>query len=123
MNALMWMLQVLLAMHTETGAVWKLSHGEQTVPSLQALPHGVWVVLSGLELLAGVGLILPLFGKRFGILAPVAASFVVAEMLLFSAVHLASGNPEHGELVYWLVVTAIAAFVAIGRLRLQPATH
>ena len=43
-----------------------------------------------------------------------------AEMLLFSAVHLASGDANHGPMIYWLVVAAICAFIAYGRFVLRP---
>lgn len=42
MNILLWVLQILLALHTVIGAVWKFSNSEQTVRSLNAIPHGVW---------------------------------------------------------------------------------
>ena len=42
-NVVLWILQVLLALHTAMGAVWKFSNSEQTVPSLQAIPHGAWL--------------------------------------------------------------------------------
>lgn len=46
MNILLWVLQALLALHTFTGAVWKWSNPEQTVPSLKAIPHGIWLAMS-----------------------------------------------------------------------------
>ena len=67
MNILLWTLQILLALHTAIGAVWKFSNPEQTVASLKVLPHGVWLTLSILELMSSAGLILP-FIKRLGIL-------------------------------------------------------
>lgn len=42
------------------------------------------------------------------------------DALLFSGVHLSSGDPHHGQLVYWLVVALIAAFIAWGRLGPRP---
>jgi hypothetical protein len=119
-NVLLWVLQVLLALHTAMGAVWKFSNSEQTVPSLKALPHGVWMALGVVELACVLGLLLPALNKRLGVLAPIAAACIVAEMLLFSGVHLLSGQTEHGQLVYWLVVAAICAFVAYGRFVLKP---
>jgi hypothetical protein len=119
MNILLWILQVLLALHTAMGAVWKFSNSEQAT-SLTALPHGLWVGLSVPELLCTLGLILPAFSKRLGRAAPLAASFLVAEMLLFTGVHLASGATENGPVVYWLVVAALCAFVAWGRFVLKP---
>jgi hypothetical protein len=35
---------------------------------------------------------------------------------------LSSGSTASGELVYWLVVAAICAFVAYGRFALEPLT-
>lgn len=123
MNVLLWVLQVLLALHTAMGAVWKFSNSEQSVPSLAALPHAVWSAMSGLELLCSVLLVLPIITPlraRVGVLAPVAAAFVAAEMLLFCVVHLASGVSNHSELIYWLVVAGFCAFIAVGRFVLKP---
>lgn len=95
MNILLWVLQVLLALHTAMGAVWKFSHSaEQTMPSLKAIPQGVWLSMSGLELLAGLCLILPAFYKPLAVVAPIAAVFVVAEMLLFTGVHFYAGATQ-----------------------------
>jgi hypothetical protein len=118
MNVLLWIVQVSLALHTGMGAMWKFARSPDTVPSLQAIPPGLWRALSVVELLCAVALVLPAFSKRLAALAPVAAAFVTAEMLLFSGVHLHSGSARHGEMVYWLVVAAVSAFVAYGRFRL-----
>lgn len=120
MNILLWGFQILLALHTITGAVWKLSNSEQAVPSLSAIPHGGWLAMSVFEVLCSLGLILPAFSKRFAILAPVAALGIAGEMLLFSGVHLYSGDPNFGPMTYWLVVAAICAFIAYGRFVLKP---
>ncbi len=120
MNILLWTLQILLALHTATGAAWKLSNSEQSVPSLAAIPHGIWMALIGIELLCAVGLLLPAVKKRLGNLAPAAAIAIGAEMLAFSIVHAASGSSQHSEVIYWVVVAAICAFIAYGRLVLKP---
>jgi hypothetical protein len=120
MNVPLWILQILLALHTAVGAVWKSSNSEHTLPSLGALPHGVWQGLTALELLCAVALIAPAFSKRLAILAPFAAASVAAEMLLFSGVHLASGSTSLGPVIYWLVVAAVAALIVYGRLVLKP---
>jgi hypothetical protein len=119
-NVLLSILEVLLALHTAVGAVWKWSNSERTMPSLGAIPHGVWLSMSVLELLCAVALIVPLFERRTAILAPVAATFVAAEMLFFSGVHLASGSTSVGPVIYWLTVAAISAFIVYGRLVLRP---
>lgn len=120
MNAFLWGLQILLAAHTAMGAVWKFSNSEQTVPSLQAIPHGAWIGLAVLEILLTVALVAPVLHRPLAFLAPVAAGLIAAEMLLFAGVHLASGETNHGPMTYWIVVAAIAAFIAYGRLVLSP---
>lgn len=117
MNILLWVLQIFLALHTVFGAAWKFSNSEQVVPSLRAIPHEAWLAIAVFELLCSVGLILPAFSKRLAIAAPIAAIGIVAEMLLFSGVHLSSGDRSYGPMIYWLVVAAISAFIAFGRFR------
>lgn len=120
MNIALWVLQVLLALHTLMGAVWKFSNSEQSVGSLKAIPHALWLGLSGIEILAVVGLLIPVVLKKLGVLAPAAAIVIALEMLAFCAVHLASGEKANGQVVYWLVVAALSGFIAFGRLSLQP---
>jgi hypothetical protein len=121
MNILLWVLQILLALHTIMGAVWKFSHSaEQTMPSLKAIPHGIWLALSGFELLCSLGLVLPAFSKPLAILAPIAAVCIAAEMLLFCGLHIYSRDPSYGPMIYWLVVAAICVFIAYGRFVLKP---
>jgi DoxX-like protein len=115
LNIFLWILQILLTLHTVAGALWKFTNSEQTIPSLKALPHGVWITLSILELICSVALILPAFNKSLKILAPIAAVCIAAEMLLFCACHMFSGEASYGPMIYWLVVAAICAFVAWGR--------
>jgi hypothetical protein len=112
MNILLWILQILLALHTLMGAIWKYSNSEQTVPSLKAIPHGLWLGLGVVELACAAGLALPLLLKPMGNLAPIAALLIAAEMALFAA--------NHGQLVYWVVVAVFCAFIAYGRFVLKP---
>lgn len=120
MNNLLWILQVLLAVHTAIGAFWKFSNSEQTVPALSAIPHGVWLGLSGVELLCAVGLVLPVLSRPLGIATPIAALVIAAEMLLFVGLFFLGGKGSYEQLVYWLIVAGICAFVAYGRLVLKP---
>ena len=121
MNVLLWVVQVLLALHTAAGAMWKFFNSSQSVSALKVLPHAVWAGMSVVELLCAVGLILPAFNKRLSSFAAVAAILIAVEMLMFCGLHLYSGDPDRGELVYWLVVAILCAFVAYGRLVLKPA--
>ncbi|MFM2153084.1 MAG: hypothetical protein RL199_1519 [Pseudomonadota bacterium] len=120
MNIALWVLQVVVALHTLVGAVWKLSNPETTVPSLAALPHGAWLGLGVVEVASALVLLLPARVKPLGRFVPIAAAFVVAEMLLFTVVHLASGAAEHSEVVYWLVVAGTCGVLTVGRAVVMP---
>ena len=120
MNIFLWILQTLLAAHTAIGAVWKFSNPAQAVPSLSAIPNGVWLAMSVVELLCAAGLLLPAVHRPLAVLAPVAAVLIAAEMLLFCGLHIASGDPNFGPMIYWLVVAALCAFIAYGRFVLNP---
>ncbi|MFI5390953.1 MAG: hypothetical protein ACHQYQ_06285 [Bacteriovoracales bacterium] len=121
MNILLWILQILLALHTGVGAVWKFSHSaEQTMPSLKAISNGVWLAMSVFELLCCLALIIPAFKKSLAISAPIAATCIALEMLFFTGCHLYFGNGNFGPIFYWLVVAAICAFIAYGRFVLKP---
>jgi hypothetical protein len=123
MNLTLWILQVLLALHTLMGALWKFSNSSQADPVMRAIPHGVWLGMSVVEILCSVALVLPIFSRRGGALAPLAAAFITAEMLLFVVLFVVSGSVEYGHVVYWLVVAALAGFVAQGRRSLAPHQH
>jgi DoxX-like family len=121
MNIFLWVLQIVLALHTVMGAVWKFSHSaEQTMPSLKAIPHGVWLAMSVIELLCSLGLILPVFNVSLAIFVPIAATCIAAEMLFYSGLHIFSGDANRGPMIYWLVVATICAFIAYGRIVLKP---
>lgn len=120
MNIFLWALQILLALHSFMGAFWKFSNSEQSVPSLNAIPHVVWLALIAIEILCAVGLILPLFKKSLARFAPLAALVIAAEMLLYCGVHIYSGDANYSPMIYWLVVAAISAFIAYGRFALKP---
>ena len=115
MNILLWILQILLALHTIMGAIWKFSHSESAA-SLDAIPHWVWMSLIVIEFICVLALVIPAFLKKLGILVPMAALYIVAEMLFFSLVNLFSGETNHSQIIYWLVVAVICAFIAYGRL-------
>ncbi|HET6528360.1 MAG TPA: DoxX family protein [Balneolaceae bacterium] len=121
MNILLWVLQIILALHTAIGAIWKFSNSaEQTMPSLGVIPHEVWLGMGVIELLFSLALILPAFNKSLGILAPIAAVCIAAEMLLFSGIHIYSGATNYSPMIYWLLVAAISGFIAYGRFVRKP---
>ena len=121
MNIFLWILQIILALHTLTGVVWKFSHtAEQTMPSLKVIPPNGWLILAVFEVLCALGLILPAIYKPSGISAPLGAIGIAMVMLAFCAIELHSANINMGSITYWLVVTAVCGFIAYGRLRLRP---
>ena len=116
MHAAFWTLQIILAIHTLTGAFWKFSNSVDAVPSLRAIPDRAWRVLGVIEIVLALILIVPVFNESLAKLAAFGALGITLEMLVFSAIHLRSGSKTHGQMIYWLVVAALAAFVAITRL-------
>lgn len=116
MNILLWVLQILLALHTIMGAAWKFSHSEQAVPSLKAIPHGIWMAMIPFELLCSLALVLPVFPNFPTNIVPIAAACIAGEMLFFCGVHFYSGHKDFGPVIYWLVVAAFCAFIAYGRI-------
>jgi hypothetical protein len=120
MNIFLWVLQVLLALHTTSGAIWKFSNSSQDVPSLSVIPHGVWLSLSIIELACALCLIVPAVSKRLSVLAPAAAFFVAAEMLMYCVLDIFSAEPDYGHIMYWGVVAVFSAFIAYGRFVMKP---
>lgn len=121
MNIFLWILQVLLALHTLMGAVWKFSHSaEQTMPSLKIIPPGAWLTLGGVEILCSLFLVLPALYKPAVMLVPLAAICIAIEMLIFCGIHIYSGDKNYNSIIYWLFVVAICGFIAYGRLVLRP---
>ena len=120
MNVVLWFFQILLALHTAVGAAWKTSNSERSMPSLAAIPHGVWLGMAVVELLCAVALVGPAVDKRLAILVPIGAAVVAVEMFFFAGVHLTSGATSAGPVIYWVAVAAACAFVIYGRLVLVP---
>lgn len=120
MNILLWILQVLLALHTIMGALWKFSNTAEAVTSLKMIPQGAWMALSAFELLCALFLILPGFYKPVAKFLPLAALGIAAEMILFCGLHIASGEADKSPMIYWGIVAVFAAFITYGRKVLKP---
>lgn len=121
MNIFLWILQVLLALHTIMGAVWKFSYtAEQTMPSLNVIPHAGWFALAVVELLCALCLVLPALYKPASVLVPAGAIVIAVIMLAFCAVEFFSGSANINSIIYWLVVVAVCAFIVYGRLVVRP---
>jgi hypothetical protein len=121
MNITLWVFQILLALHTAMGAIWKFSKSpEETMPSLAAIPQSIWISLSIVELIVAVCLVVPALNKGLGIVVPIAAIVIAVEMLAYCGIHFLSGAKDFGPVSYWVVVALICTFVAFGRLVLRP---
>jgi hypothetical protein len=121
MNVILWVVQVLLAVHTAMGAIWKFSKSPaETMPSLAAVPQSLWVALSLVEIVLAICFVAPALNKEFGISAVIAGVVITVEMLAFCGIHFQSGAKDFGPIGYWLVVAALCSFVAYGRLMLSP---
>ena len=120
MHIVLWVVQVLLALHTAMGGGWKFVNSEQGVPSLSVIPHGLWLTMGVIELFCAVALIIPAINRRLAALATIAAAYIAAEMLVFCAMEIATHRPDWGHVLYWVIVAAVSAFVIYGR-RFKPA--
>jgi len=120
MSIFLWILQALLAAHTAIGAAWKLFNSEQSIPTLAAIPHGVWLLLIPFELICAVCLVLPALTPSVGWLVPLAALGIAVEMLVFSGVHLRGGAEQNGPMFYWFGVVAVCLVIAVGRWMIAP---
>lgn len=101
------------------GAFWKFSNSEQSVASLKALPHAIWISMGVIEIICALCLVLPAFIKKMGVSVPLAASFIVAEMLFLCAIHIFSGETNN-QWIYWIVVAIVCGFLAYSRYVLKP---
>jgi hypothetical protein len=121
MNVLLWVLQVLAALvYTASGVMKifmfdKVSHD---VPSFGALPRNAWMALGILELVCVVGLIVPSVFRWHPTLTVAAATLLAIESLVFVGVHVK--YRETGSIVMVVVLGLLMAFIAYGRMVLQP---
>lgn len=121
MNILLWVLQVLAALLYGASGVMKvfmLDKVSEGVPSFGALPREAWKALGVLELLCTVGLILPAAFHWKPTLTGVAAIILAIESLVFVWVHVQ--YREIPPIVFSCVLGLLMAFLAYGRLVLEP---
>ena len=121
MNILLWVLQILAALlyaASGTMKVFMFDKVSHDVPSFGALPRPAWTVLGIIELLCAVGLILP-GALHWRPNLTVAASVILAiESLVFVFVHIK--YREASTIIMVVVLGALMAFIAYGRMVLRP---
>lgn len=119
MSALLWIVQVLLAIQAFAGGAYKITNFDEiaNMPAIAALPHAAWIALGVVEMLCGILLIVPAATKRMPGLTPLAAAALAVESLVLAALYarysvaITPTNP----LVWVLASAALATYVAFGR--------
>ncbi len=123
MNIVLWIMQALLGLaflgagynHGFRAEQMKSQQGGQWVA---ALPRGLLTFIALCEFLGGVGVILPAVTGILPWLTPLAAALLAVMMLLAAGFHLM--RREYPNIVFNLVLLALAAFVAYGRFVAVP---
>ena len=121
MNVLLWVLQILGALVFGASGVMKVFLFDKIsgdVPSFGALPKKVWTALGVVELVCAFGLIVPAALGRHPELTAIAAAILAIETLLFIWVHVK--YREVPPIIMSGVLGLLMAFVAYGRMALQP---
>jgi hypothetical protein len=117
----LWVAQVLLALVFGMAGAMKtftpIAELSEKLPWVAELP-GLARFIGISELLGAVGLILPAATRMLPVLTPIAALCFVLVMVLAAGFHLLRGEPQ--ALPVNVVLGALAAFVAWGRLRKSP---
>ena len=121
MNILLWILQVLAALLYGASGVMKVFMFDKIsadVRSFGALPREVWKALGILELVSVVALIVPAALRWHPELAVAAAIVLAIESLVFIWVH--AKYREIATIIMCVVLGVLMAFLAYGRMVLQP---
>ena len=123
MNAVLWVLQILLALFNLAGGGWKVMNPAEAEKRRYGLSETTWRVLGVIEVLGGILLVVPLALNWMPGLTVLAAVVLVVEALFLVVLYgrkslkMVAANP----LPYALVQTVLAAVVAFGRSAVVPA--
>lgn len=120
MNIVLWILQILLAFYGVSGGIWTLRTATKLgAASTNALPAPAWSTVGVLQLLFGIGLVLPGAAGVMAGLTVIAAVGLAVVMVGSASIVLGKARTSPGML--WAVLPALAAlFVAYGRTVLRP---
>jgi uncharacterized membrane protein YphA (DoxX/SURF4 family) len=121
MNIALWVLQILLGIYfVATGFIHFSVPPGLPAPMawMYELPQALHWLSGTVEILAGLGLILPGLLRMQTRLVPLAALGIVLTMFGAAAWHLTRG--EFSNIFMNVVLAALAGFVAYGRWKLQP---
>lgn len=123
MNIVLWLVQVLLGLafvvfsysHSFGAAEMQLQPGAEWIGDV---PRPLLIFIAICEFLGALGLILPAATKIQPWLTPLAATLLAVVMLLAAVFHLTRG--EYPNIVFNVILGALAVFVAYGRWRMAP---
>ncbi len=124
MDIALWVVQVLLAIAFGLSGFMKVVQPKAKLAENERM---AWVndfsptvikIIGGLEVLAAIGLILPMLTNILPVLTPLAAVGLVLTMIGAMVTHLRRG--ENPALVINLVLLLLAAFVVYGRFIALP---
>jgi len=121
MNILLWILQILTALlYTASGVmkVFMFDKISKDVPSFGAMPRQAWAALGVLELICALGLVVPSAFRWHPMLTVLAAAVLAIESLVFIGVHVK--YRETGTIIMVIVLGLLMAFIAYGRMFLNP---
>ena len=114
MNALLWVLQILLALYNSIGGLYTIFNHDQLKGTFaNDLPNSAWAALGVLQVLFAIGLVLPGALGIFPKLTPLSAVYLACNALLGCVLFAKyAGFPG----ILWGIVPAIlAAFVGYRR--------
>lgn len=121
MNIVLWIAQIVIALQCFAGSAFRFfayDTAAKGVPSIQALPHGVWSAIGLFEVACALGLILPGMLRRGYRLTYYAALGLTVEMFLVTLWHVRyfGMTPGAGNPATWTFGLAVlSALVALGR--------
>jgi hypothetical protein len=122
MNALLWVLQVALALLYFAGGAYKTFQFDELANQMVTLPRGGWAALGVLEMVCAVLLVVPVSGKWMPVQIPLAAAALALETLALAGLYaqyslqLTAANP----FVWAAAMGLLVAFVAYARYALRP---
>ena len=118
MNAVLWTVQIVLALFFLAGGAYKMTNAGELSATMPALAPGLWRAIGAIEAVGGLLLVVPGLLSRWPALTPAAAALLVVESIALSAFYasysttLAAANP----LVWSLGLAVVTALVAFGRM-------
>lgn len=122
MNTALWIVQILLGLMFIAAGVMKATQPYEKIkgmlPWAEDFAPNTIKIIGTLELLGGIGLILPMLTNILPILTPLAAAGLVLTMIGAALTHFRRG--EYPGIAVNLVLLALAAFVVYGRLVAVP---